>query len=181
MIDFTVPVYYNFPHYMLDTWIINFISTTFFYLTLTGQNNQGSSNIKKKRKKVNNKNAKNVPNISANNELSEQEKLVVVSSLHRVLKPFLLRRIKSDVILDLPQKVCKESSTYDMVQISDFKTICNLYPSCLVILVFIYVDTWLLLFSFLIVLFSVASNWFYDVTFHCSLQNSNRWVRNSCD
>lgn len=30
----------------------------------------------------------------------------MVSSLHRVLKPFLLRRIKSDVIKDLPLKVC---------------------------------------------------------------------------
>ena len=81
----------------------------FFFKSFPGHNNQGSNNIKKKkRKKLSYKSAKNVPNISTNNELSEQEKAVVVSSLHRVLKPFLLRRIKSDVILDLPQKVVKK-------------------------------------------------------------------------
>ena len=43
--------------------------------------------------------------INENQELNDDEKKLVVNSLHRVLKPFLLRRIKSDVIADLPNKV----------------------------------------------------------------------------
>lgn len=36
--------------------------------------------------------------------LSEEEKLVVINRLHLVLRPFLLRRVKSDVLKDLPSK-----------------------------------------------------------------------------
>ena len=43
--------------------------------------------------------------VSESNGLNEEERGAVVASLHRVLKPFLLRRIKSDVIADLPAKV----------------------------------------------------------------------------
>ena len=52
-----------------------------------------------KNKKNNNK------IVNKNEDLNDEEKSLVVSSLHRVLKPFLLRRIKSDVIADLPNKV----------------------------------------------------------------------------
>ena len=70
--------------------------------------------MKKKKKKKNklfqntkNRNNSNSQSIGENNEneLNDDEKKLVVSSLHRVLKPFLLRRIKSDVIADLPNKV----------------------------------------------------------------------------
>jgi SNF2 family DNA or RNA helicase len=37
-------------------------------------------------------------------KLTEQEKQVLVQALHRVLKPFILRRIKDDVATDLPDK-----------------------------------------------------------------------------
>jgi hypothetical protein len=37
--------------------------------------------------------------------LSADEQLAIVSSLHRIIKPFLLRRVKEDVAKDLPIKV----------------------------------------------------------------------------
>ena len=37
--------------------------------------------------------------------LSDSEKHAIISSLHRVMKPFILRRIKSEVILELPSVV----------------------------------------------------------------------------
>ncbi|CUM50424.1 uncharacterized protein AC631_01780 [Debaryomyces fabryi] len=48
-------------------------------------------------------------------ELSEEETLLVIRRLHKVLRPFLLRRLKKDVEKDLPNKVekvvkCKMSS-----------------------------------------------------------------------
>lgn len=38
-------------------------------------------------------------------QLTESEKQVLVQALHRVLKPFILRRLKADVAKDLPEKV----------------------------------------------------------------------------
>ncbi|KAM0790771.1 hypothetical protein ACM66B_004621 [Microbotryomycetes sp. NB124-2] len=48
-------------------------------------------------------------------ELNEEESLLVIRRLHKVLRPFLLRRLKKDVESDLPDKVervikCKMSS-----------------------------------------------------------------------
>ncbi len=48
-------------------------------------------------------------------ELSEEETLLIIRRLHKVLRPFLLRRLKKDVEKDLPNKVekvvkCKMSS-----------------------------------------------------------------------
>ena len=37
--------------------------------------------------------------------LSEEEKTIITDSLHRVIKPFLLRRLKTDVADDIPPKV----------------------------------------------------------------------------
>ncbi|KAH8740235.1 hypothetical protein FG386_001510 [Cryptosporidium ryanae] len=37
-------------------------------------------------------------------ELSEEEKLFIINRLHSILRPFLLRRVKSDVLQDLPEK-----------------------------------------------------------------------------
>ena len=39
--------------------------------------------------------------------LSEEERQLIVASLHKVLKPFLLRRVKTDVLKEVPQKVEK--------------------------------------------------------------------------
>jgi len=38
-------------------------------------------------------------------ELSEEETLLVIQRLHKVLRPFLLRRLKKDVESELPDKV----------------------------------------------------------------------------
>ncbi|KAJ9101167.1 hypothetical protein QFC21_003385 [Naganishia friedmannii] len=40
-------------------------------------------------------------------EMTEEEKLLVVKGLHKVLRPFLLRRLKKDVEADLPDKTEK--------------------------------------------------------------------------
>jgi len=37
-------------------------------------------------------------------ELNEEESLLVIRRLHKVLRPFLLRRLKKDVEADLPDK-----------------------------------------------------------------------------
>lgn len=38
--------------------------------------------------------------------MSEEEKILVVQRLHKVLRPFMLRRLKTDVEKQLPDKVC---------------------------------------------------------------------------
>ncbi|KAJ2826817.1 ATP-dependent DNA helicase Snf21, partial [Coemansia erecta] len=38
-------------------------------------------------------------------ELNEEEQLLIIKRLHKVLRPFLLRRLKKDVEVDLPDKV----------------------------------------------------------------------------
>lgn len=48
-------------------------------------------------------------------DLNEEEQLLIIKRLHKVLRPFLLRRLKSDVESELPDKVerlvkCKQSS-----------------------------------------------------------------------
>ena len=40
-------------------------------------------------------------------ELSEEERLIIINRLHWVLRPFLLRRVKADVLDQLPEKVEK--------------------------------------------------------------------------
>jgi SNF2 family DNA or RNA helicase len=37
--------------------------------------------------------------------LNDDERALIIESLHKVMKPFLLRRVKSDVMKDVPQKV----------------------------------------------------------------------------
>lgn len=38
-------------------------------------------------------------------DLNEEEQLLIIRRLHKVLRPFLLRRLKKDVEADLPDKV----------------------------------------------------------------------------
>ena len=40
-------------------------------------------------------------------ELNEEEQLLIIRRLHKVLRPFLLRRLKKDVESELPDKVEK--------------------------------------------------------------------------
>ena len=69
-------------------------------------------------------------------ELTEEEQLLVIRRLHKVLRPFLLRRLKKDVEKDLPDKQervikCKSSAlqakiykqlvTYNKISVSDGK------------------------------------------------------------
>ena len=39
-------------------------------------------------------------------QLKEEEELLIIRRLHKVLRPFLLRRLKQDVESDLLDKVC---------------------------------------------------------------------------
>ena len=54
-----------------------------------------------------------------NYELSEEEQLLVINRLHQVLRPFLLRRVKSEVEKELPPK----SETVIKVELSDWQKI----------------------------------------------------------
>ena len=69
------------------------------------ENDIGNVLTKNKNNKGKNKRKRNVIKKDLSSMLSDEEKSAIVTSLHRVMKPFLLRRIKSDVILDLPIKV----------------------------------------------------------------------------
>jgi ATP-dependent helicase STH1/SNF2 len=40
-------------------------------------------------------------------ELTEEEQLVIINRLHQVLRPFLLRRVKSEVLKELPDLIEK--------------------------------------------------------------------------
>ena len=39
-------------------------------------------------------------------ELNEEETILIIRRLHKVLRPFLLRRLKKEVESQLPDKVC---------------------------------------------------------------------------
>ena len=52
-------------------------------------------------------------------DLNEEEQLLIIKSLHQVLRPFLLRRIKSDVETELPPK----SETVIKVELSAWQRI----------------------------------------------------------
>ena len=44
--------------------------------------------------------------VSLQMELNEEEKILIIRRLHKVLRPFLLRRLKKEVESQLPDKVC---------------------------------------------------------------------------
>ena len=69
-------------------------------------------------------------------ELTEEEQLLVIRRLHKVLRPFLLRRLKKDVEKDLPDKqervvkcrfsalqakIYKQLVTYNKISVTDGK------------------------------------------------------------
>lgn len=39
-------------------------------------------------------------------DLNEEETILIIRRLHKVLRPFLLRRLKKEVESQLPEKVC---------------------------------------------------------------------------
>lgn len=43
-------------------------------------------------------------------DLNEEETILIIRRLHKVLRPFLLRRLKKEVESQLPEKVCNERS-----------------------------------------------------------------------
>lgn len=47
---------------------------------------------------------KDFPGQDTATELTEEEKFLIINRLHAVLRPFLLRRVKQDVLGDLPEK-----------------------------------------------------------------------------
>ena len=52
-------------------------------------------------------------------ELNEEEKILIIRRLHKVLRPFLLRRLKKEVESQLPEKA---SHSYDSRALSCHKT-----------------------------------------------------------
>lgn len=47
----------------------------------------------------------NASSVQERIELNEEEQLLIIKRLHKVLRPFLLRRLKKDVESELPDKV----------------------------------------------------------------------------
>lgn len=43
-------------------------------------------------------------------DLNEEETILIIRRLHKVLRPFLLRRLKKEVESQLPEKVCDASA-----------------------------------------------------------------------
>lgn len=43
-------------------------------------------------------------------DLNEEETILIIRRLHKVLRPFLLRRLKKEVEAQLPEKVCLHSN-----------------------------------------------------------------------
>ena len=59
-------------------------------------------------------------------ELSEEESLLIIRRLHKVLRPFLLRRLKKDVAKDLPDKVEKViKCKFSALQLRIYKQLLN--------------------------------------------------------
>lgn len=44
-------------------------------------------------------------------DLNEEETILIIRRLHKVLRPFLLRRLKKEVESQLPEKVCKKRNS----------------------------------------------------------------------
>jgi ATP-dependent DNA helicase len=90
--------------------------------TVTGGRKRKSTSIAKRGYNSH----KNKPNQGkVLDALSEEERLLIVSSLHRIMKPFILRRLKGDVIEELPKKIervimCPQSAlqcrVYDLIR-----------------------------------------------------------------
>lgn len=45
-------------------------------------------------------------------DLNEEETILIIRRLHKVLRPFLLRRLKKEVEAQLPEKVRKAFTVY---------------------------------------------------------------------
>jgi len=58
-------------------------------------------------------------------DLNEEEALLIIRCLHKVLRPFLLRRLKKDVESELPDKVEKVIKTKVMDIMEDFLKMMN--------------------------------------------------------
>lgn len=91
----------QFEHKKSDTSIVN--------------KKQQTHRSKKSSKSRNILSKKNKKGDATSNGLSNEEKAVVVQSLQRILKPFLLRRVKSEVAIEVPPKIerivyCPQSS-----------------------------------------------------------------------
>jgi SNF2 family DNA or RNA helicase len=71
---------------------------------LNSNSNNNTKSNKKKMKKNKNFTVKPTSTLISN-LLNEHEKKTIISALHRVLKPFLLRRVVKDVVFDIPPKV----------------------------------------------------------------------------
>lgn len=57
---------------------------------------------------------------SAMTGLNQEEQLLIIHRLHEVLRPFVLRRVKSQVLDQLPEKIekvirCEFSGTFPLV------------------------------------------------------------------
>ena len=55
----------------------------------------------------------NIPQV----ELNQEETMLIIRRLHKVLRPFLMRRLKKEVESQLPDKVCRGQILTDGVEV----------------------------------------------------------------
>ncbi len=73
-------------------------------------------------------------------DLNEEETILIIRRLHKVLRPFLLRRLKKEVEAQLPEKVCFMLETVQPKKSSCFSIFC--------VFQFVFVLTWVNFFFF---------------------------------
>lgn len=71
--------------------------------------------------------AKVYPFSSVQVDLNEEETILIIRRLHKVLRPFLLRRLKKEVEAQLPEKVCQHAQTIICINITHQQVQMSLY------------------------------------------------------
>lgn len=57
-------------------------------------------------------------------DLNEEETILIIRRLHKVLRPFLLRRLKKEVESQLPEKVISKTTQHIQSGIQFFENAC---------------------------------------------------------
>lgn len=60
-------------------------------------------------------------------DLNEEETILIIRRLHKVLRPFLLRRLKKEVEAQLPEKVSLHSSSLNLLVMHFHRDIISLF------------------------------------------------------
>lgn len=64
--------------------------------------------------------------------MNEEETILIIRRLHKVLRPFLLRRLKKEVESQLPEKVSGEHGAHALIMANDpneIQILFDFYPA----------------------------------------------------